>query len=189
MCWVAGPVGTHGVRLPYDRPSSGALWGPQSSQGNYPTEAGLSTKRYSYLDCICQISRQLTLALHSSVSDMVKGFSLFLGMMYLLTNPYSNSPSEYRCPTSDSLRIFLPLFSFICQGERIVCIHSTARIKVPVHGNASFRPSPPDDENPTKWPIAIFSPELAGQLSNVQTPYMLPTLPDCFCSPSQPRIC
>ena len=55
----------------------------------YPTEAGLSTKQYPYLNWVMrcvffgvdQISHPPTLPFHSPISNTVKGFSLFFGMM------------------------------------------------------------------------------------------------------------
>lgn len=62
----------------------------------YPTEAGLSTKQYPYLNWVMryvffsmdQISHPPTLPFHSPISNTVKGFSLFFGMMTRLpANP------------------------------------------------------------------------------------------------------
>lgn len=56
----------------------------------YPTDPGLSTKRYPYPDWVARyafvnvdsISCQLILPLRSPIGDTVKGFSLFTGMVH-----------------------------------------------------------------------------------------------------------
>jgi len=97
----------------------------------------LSTKRYPYLDWVMR-----------PISNTVKGFSLFSADLG------RTETSQPKSPSAVLYWILWVLFYFFFSF-----------IKVPVHNNAPLRSSPPKGEKPTQWPIVIFSPGLACQLT------------------------
>lgn len=106
----------------------------------YPTVTLSPKKEYPFVGWVMR-----------PINNTVTGFSLFFG---------SVTADQGRGTTSNEGARFI-IYWFLWG----VFYFFLSFLKIPVHNHAPLRSPPVEDEKQAKWPVVIFSPGLAGQLT------------------------